>query len=105
MSDTPESADDKGKHVVHEGNMDRHRRILQGTVVSNKMAKTIVVQVTRRYRHPKYKKYVNERVRYKAHDERNEANQGDKVRIIESRPLSRDKRWRLQAVLERAPGV
>ena len=105
MSDAPESADDKGKHVVHEGHMDRHRRVLQGTVVSNKMAKTIVVQVTRRYRHPKYKKYVNERVRYKAHDERNEANQGDKVRIIESRPISRDKRWRLQAVLERAPVV
>ena len=76
MSDAPESADDKGKHVVHEGHMDRHRRVLSGTVVSNKMAKTIVVQVTRRYRHPKYKKYVNERVRYKAHDERNEATPG-----------------------------
>ena len=105
MSDAPESADSKGTHEVAHGHMERHRRILQGVVVSDKMNKTIVVQVTRRYRHPKYKKYVNERVRYKAHDERNEARSGDKVRIIESRPLSRDKRWRLQAVLERAAVV
>jgi small subunit ribosomal protein S17 len=84
---------------------ERQRRRLYGTVVSNKMDKTIVVQVVRRFRHPKYKKYVNERARYKAHDERNEANPGDKVSIMESRPLSRDKRWRLQKVLERAPVV
>jgi small subunit ribosomal protein S17 len=85
------------------GHLERHRRFMQGIVVSDKMDKTIVVQVTRRYRHPKYKKYVNERVRYKAHDEQNTAKVGDKVRIIESRPLSRDKRWRLTSVLERAP--
>lgn len=87
------------------GKLERHKRVLYGHVVSNKMDKTIVVQVTRRFRHPKYKKYVNEQVRYKAHDERNEANVGDRVRIVESRPLSRDKRWRLQQVLERAPVV
>ena len=85
------------------GHLERHRRIMQGIVVSDKMDKTIVVQVSRRYRHPKYKKYVNERVRYKAHDEQNTAKVGDKVRIIESSPLSRDKRWRLTSVLERAP--
>ena len=87
------------------GGAERHRRILQGTVVSDKMDKTIVVQVMRRFRHPKYRKYVNERVRYKAHDEKNDARVGDKVRIIESRPLSRDKRWRLASVVERAPVV
>ncbi len=87
------------------GHLERHRRFMQGTVVSDKMDKTIIVQVTRRYRHPKYKKYVNERVRYKAHDETNDAKMGDKVRIIESRPLSRDKRWRLTSVLERAPAL
>lgn len=81
---------------------ERHRRILQGEVVSDKMEKTIVVQVSRRYRHPRYRKYVNEQVRYKAHDERNEAKIGDKVRIVESRPLSRDKRWRLASVVEKA---
>jgi len=56
----------------------------------------------RRYRHPRYKKYVNERARYKAHDEGNQARIGDQVRIVECRPLSRDKRWRLQEVLEKA---
>lgn len=83
--------------------MERHHRVLVGTVVSDKMDKTVVVQVTRRFRHPKYKKYVNERVKYKAHDPNNNARNGDRVRIIESRPLSREKRWRLQEVLERAP--
>ena len=77
------------------------RRTLLGEVVSDKMDKTVVVQVTRRYRHPRYKKYVQERLRYKAHDETNDARVGDKVRIIESRPRSKDKRWSLQAILER----
>jgi small subunit ribosomal protein S17 len=77
------------------------RRILLGEVVSDKMDKTVVVQVTRRYRHPRYKKYVQERIRYKAHDEENQAKTGDKVRIIESRPRSKDKRWAIQAILER----
>ena len=84
---------------------ERRRRQLVGTVVSNKMDKTCVVQVTRRYRHPKYKKYVNERTRFKAHDENNVAQVGDKVAIVESRPMSRDKRWRLQTVLEKAEEV
>lgn len=78
------------------------RRTLFGEVVSDKMDKTVVVQVIRRYKHPRYKKYVQERVRYKAHDEANEAKLGDKVRIIESRPRSKDKRWAVQAIIERA---
>jgi small subunit ribosomal protein S17 len=82
---------------------ERHRRVLVGHVTSDKMDKTIVVQVSRRYRHPRYKKYVNERVKYKAHDENNDARVGDKVRIVESRPLSAEKRWRLAEVTERAP--
>jgi len=77
------------------------RRTLLGQVVSDKMDKTVVVQVIRRYRHPRYKKYVQERIRYKAHDENNEAKIGDRVRIIESRPRSKDKRWAVQAILER----
>jgi small subunit ribosomal protein S17 len=77
------------------------RRTLFGQVVSDKMDKTVVVQVIRRYRHPRYKKYVQERIRYKAHDENNEAKIGDKVRIIESRPRSKDKRWSVQTILER----
>ena len=83
----------------------RRKRELVGIVVSNKMDKTLVVQVVRRYKHPKYKKYVNERQRYKAHDEKNEANIGDRVIIVESRPLSKDKRWRLRSVVEKAEAV
>src|SRR5262245_34829182 len=83
----------------------RRKRELVGVVVSDKMDKTCVVQVVRRYKHPKYKKYVNERTRYKAHDEKNDAKTGDRVLIVESRPLSRDKRWRLESVLERAEAV
>jgi len=79
----------------------RHRLVLTGTVVSDKMEKTIVVQVIRRYRHPRYRKYVNERIRYKAHDERNEASLGDTVNIVSSRPVSREKRWRLKAIIEK----
>ncbi|MBL4688126.1 MAG: 30S ribosomal protein S17 [Nannocystaceae bacterium] len=97
MSDA--KTEEKGGQTGHA---ERHKRILQGKVVSDKMEKTIVVQVSRRYRHPRYRKYINEQVRYKAHDERNEAKVGDKVRIVESRPLSRDKRWRLASVVEKA---
>ncbi len=98
MADGQKDAETE-KAIVQE----RRRRVMLGEVVSDKMDKTIVVQVTRRYKHPRYKKYVNERVRYKAHDERNEARPGDRVRIVESRPLSKDKRWRLETVVEKAP--
>lgn len=83
----------------------RRRRVLTGTVVSDKMEKTIVVQVLRRYKHPRYRKYVSERLRYKAHDEKNEAKVGDTVRIVSCRPLSREKRWALQAIVEKATVV
>ena len=79
------------------------RKILSGTVVSNRMDKTAVVQVQRRFAHPVFKKYVSKRVKYKVHDEKNDLNIGDTVRIVETRPLSRDKRWRLLDILERGP--
>jgi small subunit ribosomal protein S17 len=88
--------------VEEEASIRGKRRVLIGTVVSDKMQKTVVVQVTRRYKHPVYRKYVQERLRYKAHDETNTAHVGDRVRIIESRPLSKEKRWRLLEVVERA---
>ena len=84
---------------------DRHRRILRGVVVSDKMDKTVVVQVIRRYQHPRYRKYVRERLRYKAHDENNQAKVGDQVEIQECRPLSRDKAWTVRAIVERAAEV
>ena len=73
-----------------------------GTVVSNKMDKTAVVAVDRRVQHGKYKKFLTRRSRFKVHDERNQCEIGDRVLIAECRPLSRDKRWRLSKVIERA---
>lgn len=78
------------------------RKVREGIVVSDKMQKTIVVLVERVVQHGKYKKFLRAREKYKAHDEHNESRVGDRVRIEETRPLSRDKRWRLRAVLERA---
>lgn len=83
-------------------NADRGRQTLQGIVVSDKMDKTIVVEITMRMLHPLYKKYVTRSKRIKAHDEKNEAHEGDTVRVVETRPLSRDKRWRLAEVVEKA---
>lgn len=76
-------------------------RTLQGTVVSDRMDKTIVVAVERRQKHRLYHKVVSTTTKFKAHDENNECNLGDLVRIVECRPLSRQKRWRLQAILTR----
>ena len=81
----------------------RHRRRVKlGKVASDKMDKTIVVVTETRVPHPVYKKIVRKSVRFKAHDERNEAKAGDTVRIAECRPMSRDKRWRLVEIVERA---
>lgn len=75
-----------------------HRKVLTGVVVSDKMDKTIVVKVTRRYKHAVYLKYINRSTRYQAHDEKNECGVGDTVDIVQSRPLSKNKRWRLQTI-------
>lgn len=80
----------------------QHRKVLIGTVVSDKMDKTVVVQVKRLFIHPIYKKYVRRNAKYKAHDATNQCGIGDKVQIIESRPMSKDKRWRVSKVLEKA---
>ena len=72
-----------------------------GEVISSKMAKTIVVRVQRRFPHPKFKKVVTEYKKFYAHDEKGEAKPGDKVRIVETRPMSKLKRWQLVEVVER----
>lgn len=77
------------------------RKTLVGIVESNKMDKTIVVKVEDSVRHPIYKKTVKKTYRLKAHDENNECQIGDKVRVMETRPLSKDKRWRLVEVIEK----
>jgi small subunit ribosomal protein S17 len=78
------------------------RRVKQGRVASNKMDKTIVVVTETRVPHPVYKKIVRKSVRFKAHDEHNTAGIGDTVRIAECRPMSKDKRWRLVEIVEKA---
>lgn len=80
----------------------QHHRILTGTVVSDVMDKTIVVLVSTQKRHPLYEKYIRRSKRVKAHDSQNQCHVGDRVRVVESRPLSRDKRWRLLEIVERS---
>ena len=91
MSDTTTEAQVRG-----------HRKVRQGVVVSDKMDKTVVVKVERRTKHPLYHKTVTRSEKYHAHDETNDAKVGDTVRIMESRPLSKMKRWRLIEIIERA---
>ena len=79
-----------------------HRRELVGKVTSDKMQKTVVVEVTRRVQAKRFNKYVTRRVRYKAHTETGDLHIGDRVVIIEARPMSKDKRWRVIKLVERA---
>ena len=78
------------------------RKVIIGKVVSNKMQKTIVVSVERKVMHPKYGKFIKMTSKFKAHDEKNESNMNDIVRVMETRPLSKDKRWRLVEIIEKA---
>lgn len=82
--------------------MKEQRKRLVGVVTSDKMDKTIVVVVERQYRHPLYQKVVRSTKKYLAHDEENACQVGDRVRILEARPLSRRKRWVVEEILERA---
>ena len=78
------------------------RKTRVGKVVSNKMEKTIVVAIADNVRHPLYKKIIRRTVKFKAHDEANECREGDRVMIMETRPLSKDKRWRVVSIVEKA---
>lgn len=82
--------------------MRNERKVREGIVVSDKMDKTIVVGIETTTLHPIYKKRVKKTTKFKAHDENNDAKAGDKVKIMETRPLSRDKRWRLVNIIEKA---
>ena len=77
------------------------RKTMMGLVVSNKMDKTVVVQVERKFTHPKFKKVVKSTRRYSAHDEGNECYPGDFISILETRPLSKTKRWRLMKIIKK----
>jgi small subunit ribosomal protein S17 len=78
------------------------RKERMGVVVSDRMHKTVIVSVERTVMHPKYKKYLRRRTKVKAHDESNQSHVGDRVVIVECRPLSRDKRWRVSKIVEQA---
>lgn len=77
------------------------KKVYRGKVISDKMDKTVVVAVERLTRHPMYKKTIKKIVKFKAHDEENKCKAGDKISIIESRPLSKDKRWRVLEIVEK----
>lgn len=77
------------------------RKTRVGTVVGDRMDKTVVVQVQRLVKHPLYQKYTRKRARYKAHDEKKECRIGDRVLLMETRPLSKEKRWRVKQILEK----
>jgi len=78
------------------------RKVRVGTVVSDKMDKTVVVAIETSKKHPLYKKIIRRTVKFKAHDENNECKEGDKVRIMETRPISKDKHWRVVEIVEKA---
>lgn len=78
------------------------RKVKLGLVVSNKMEKSIVVAVQRKLKHPKYGKFMQKTTKFMAHDEKNECKEGDTVKIMETRPLSKSKRWRLVEIVEKA---
>jgi len=80
----------------------KNKKILKGIVVSDKMQKTVVVRVDWKVKHPFYKKFVSRSRRYKAHDENNLAKQGDLVSLVESRPISKDKRWALKEIIRKS---
>ena len=101
MSETTTSTATAPAAAEARGN--RKERV--GEVISNKMAKTIIVRVERRFAHPKYKKVVTGYKKFYAHDEKSEAKVGDRVRIEETRPLSKTKRWRLVEVVAKSAGV
>jgi small subunit ribosomal protein S17 len=79
-----------------------NRKVYRGTVVSDKMDKTVVVEVIDKKKHPLYKKTITKTVKFKAHDENNECGIGDKVRIVETRKLSKSKNWRVSEIIEKA---
>ena len=90
------------EQTEHTAERTRTRRTRTGVVVSDKMDKTIVVRIDKMIMHPMYKKFVRRRVKYKVHDEANEARVGDTVLIEETRPISRHKRWRVKSITHRA---
>ncbi|MFW6598862.1 30S ribosomal protein S17 [Propionibacteriaceae bacterium Y2011] len=104
VAETPEVVDSEraASEIAHSDSSRNRRKVRVGYVVSDKMDKTIVVAVEDRKKHPLYGKVMRQTLRLKAHDEQNEAGTGDRVVVMETRPLSATKRWRLVQVVEKA---
>ena len=96
------STENQTNQDANEGATRGTRRTISGTVTSNKMDKTVVVTVTRRFRDKRFHKFINRRVRYQAHDEGNGCQVGDFVELVESRPYSKTKRWRVARTITKA---
>jgi small subunit ribosomal protein S17 len=95
-----------GSSQAHEGRMSKaHRREMVGEVISDKMDKTVVVVVKRLTRHAKYGKVIRRITKLKAHDEKNDCHVGDQVRLVETRPLSKDKHFRVLEIVKKASGI
>jgi small subunit ribosomal protein S17 len=93
-----------GAAAASEESTERNeRKVAQGAVISNRMQKTLVVQVDRKVKHPTYEKFISKRTKLYAHDEMGEARIGDIVEVVQTRPLSKLKRWRLARIVLRAP--
>ncbi|MBP1709512.1 MAG: ribosomal protein [Deltaproteobacteria bacterium] len=88
--------------MEHDNQTQRRKKTLIGIVISDKMDKTVTVLVERLTQHSTYKKYIRKRKKFRAHDEQNACRIGDKVLIVESRPLSKDKHWRVREIIEKA---
>ncbi|HNQ47423.1 MAG TPA: 30S ribosomal protein S17 [Syntrophorhabdus sp.] len=84
-----------------EAKVETNRRKMTGVVVKDKMDKTVVIEVEKFLKHPKYHKYLKRKKRYKAHDDKSQCNVGDRVIIVESRPLSKEKRWVVKGIIEK----
>jgi small subunit ribosomal protein S17 len=84
-----------------EAKVETNRKKMTGVVIKDKMDKTVVIEVEKFLKHPKYHKYMKTKKRYKAHDEKSECNIGDKVLIVESRPLSKEKRWVVKEIIKK----
>lgn len=82
------------------GELNKRKKILSGMVISDKMEKTVIVEVKRRFTHPLYKRVITTSKKYKAHDDNNQCKTGDYVKIIESRPMSREKKWKLLEIVK-----
>jgi small subunit ribosomal protein S17 len=102
VESTPAASPSSQTATPAAGGGRRPRKEKQGIVVSDKMQKTIIIKVERRLKHPIYGKFIKKSTKFAVHDETNDARVGDRVRIAETRPLSKTKRWRLVEILERA---